>query len=82
MEEEEEEEYDMCQAIKEWIEDERKAGYEEGIKEGIKEGTEEVFKIIIRMNQKGYEIRQIAELVDCTEEKIAEVIAENRKIKK
>ena len=41
MEEEEEEEYDMCQAIKEWIEDERKAGYEEGIKEGIKEGIRE-----------------------------------------
>ena len=41
MEEEEEEEYDMCQAIREWIEDERKAGYEEGIKEGIKEGIRE-----------------------------------------
>ena len=76
MEEEEEEEYDMCQAIREWIEDERKAGYEEGIKEGIREGIEEGIEEACRTIRKaGFEPGQIAKIFGKTEEEVKAILA-------
>lgn len=80
MEEEEEEEYDMCQAIKEWIEDERKAGYEEGIKEGIKEGIREGIEEGIEeacrtIRKAGFEPGQIAKIFGKTEEEVKAILA-------
>lgn len=47
----EREEYDMCQALREWIEEERNAGIEEGIATGREEGKEEGIRALIEICQ-------------------------------
>lgn len=47
----EREEYDMCQALREWIEEERNAGIEEGIATGREEGREEGIRALIEICQ-------------------------------
>ncbi|MCH5344080.1 MAG: hypothetical protein J1E64_08575 [Acetatifactor sp.] len=70
----EKEEYDMCQAIREWSEEERnigrreglKAGIQKGIQTGIKQGEEEkTFTIVKNMLQRGMADKDIIAIAEC-----------------
>ena len=58
----EEEEYNMCQALKELMEDNRNEGRREGRNEGTLEKTKTVVK---NMLDRGYEIEDICAIAGC-----------------
>ena len=56
------EKYDMCQALKDWSEEERSEGRREGLKEGLKEGQEtKLIQLTQRKLRKGKTAEEIAE---------------------
>ena len=62
----EEEEYNMCQALEELMEDNRNEGRREGRNEGRNEGTLEKTKTVIKnMLDRGYEIEDICAIAGC-----------------
>ena len=62
----EEEEYNMCQALEELMEDNKNEGRREGRREGRNEGTLEKTKIVVRnMLDRGYEIEDICAIAGC-----------------
>ena len=70
----EEEEYNMCQALEELMEDNRNEGRREGRNEGRNEGTLEKTKIVIRnMLDRGYEIEDICAIAGCEASFVEEV---------
>ena len=75
---EEKEEYDMCQALREWSEEERAIGRQEGISlgisQGISQGNERKTNQVIRnMLARGYSDEDICVIAECTVGKIEEV---------
>ena len=75
---EEKEEYDMCQALREWSEEERAIGRQEGISlgisQGISQGNERKTNQVIRnMLARGYSDEDIRVIAECTVGKIEEV---------
>ena len=75
---EEQEEQNMCKAIEQMKENERKIGLEDGKRIGRELGEAE---IILRMYQKGYGSGQIAEMTDMEEERVKAIICMKLKIK-
>ena len=80
--EEDEEEYDMCQALREWAEEERNIGREEGRAEGQRTGftkgqrtgADEKTRIVVRnMLQRGMEDADIMAIAECDQEFIDKV---------
>ena len=74
----EEEEYNMCQALEELMEDNRnegrREGRTEGRREGRNEGTLEKTKIVVRnMLYRGYEIEDICAIAGCEASFVEEV---------
>jgi hypothetical protein len=61
VEKKEKEEYDMCLAIQQLIEDGKSEGIKEGIKEGMKEGTK---GLIRKKLQKGCSAEEIADILE------------------
>ena len=75
---EEKEEYDMCQALREWSEEERAIGRQEGISLGITQGREDNIRQVIRnMLARGYSDEDICVIAECTVEKIEEIRKES-----
>ena len=70
---EEEEEYDMCQAIREWAEEERSIGREEGREEGRREGRQKTRTIVRNMMKRGMSDADIMAIAECDQEFINEV---------
>ena len=65
--EENEEEYDMCQAIREWAEEERSIGREEGRQSGLMESR----RVIVRnMLMRGMTDDDIMAIAECDQELI------------
>lgn len=62
----EEEEYDMCQAMREWLEDERN----EGIQVGMQQGIVVIIKNMLRL---GAPIRDICAYTGYSEEQIRQI---------
>lgn len=62
----EEEEYDMCQAMREWLEDERN----EGIQAGVQQGITVIIKNMLRL---GAPIRDIHAYTGYSEEQIRQI---------
>ena len=75
---EEQEEQNMCKAIEQMKENERKIGLEDGKRIGRELGEAE---IILRMYQKGYGSDQIAEMTDMEEERVKAIICMKLEIK-
>ena len=75
---EEQEEQNMCKAIEQMKEKERKIGLEDGKRIGRELGEAE---IILRMYQKGYGSGQIAEMTDMEEERVKAIICMKLEIK-
>ena len=74
---EEEEEYDMCQAIREWAEEERSIGREEGRREGQQAGADEKTRTIVRnMLKRGMTDTDIMAIAECDQKFINEVRSE------
>lgn len=72
--EENEEEYDMCQAIREWAEEERSVGREEGRQEGRQAGLDEKTRDIVRnMLLRGMVDADIMAIAECDREVIDKV---------
>ena len=70
----EEEEYNMCQALEELMEDNRNEGRNEGRSEGRNEGTLEKTKTVVRnMLDRGYEIEDICAIAGCEAPFVEEV---------
>ena len=62
----EEEEYNMCQALEELMEDNRNEGRREGRNEGEMEGSLKKTKTVVRnMLDRGYEIEDICAIAGC-----------------
>ncbi|MCU6746036.1 hypothetical protein OCV77_16325 [Suilimivivens aceti] len=62
----EEEEYNMCQALEELMEERESVGEKRGRREGRNEGTLEKTKIVVRnMLDRGYEIEDICAIAGC-----------------
>ena len=74
----EQEEQNMCKAIEQMKEKERKIGLEDGKRIGRELGETE---IILRMYQKGYGSEQIAEMTDMEEERVKAIICMKLEIK-
>lgn len=71
---EEKEEYDMCQAVKEWAEEERGIGREEGIVKGRMLGEEEKTLIIVKnMLKRGMSDEDILAIAECSQEFLKQV---------
>ena len=71
---EEREEYDMCQAIREWAEEERSIGRAEGRKEGQQAGADEKTRTIVRnMLLRGMTDADIMAIAECDQEFIDKV---------
>ena len=75
---EEQGEQNMCEAIEQMKENERKIGLEDGKRIGRELGESE---IILRMYQKGYGSDQIAEMTDMEEERVKAIICMKLEIK-
>ena len=58
----EREEFDMCQAVREWAEEERKIGREEGLEKGREESRVTIVRNLIR---RGATDEDIAQIVEC-----------------
>ena len=70
----EEEEYNMCQALEELMEDNRTEGRREGRNEGRNEGTLEKTKTVVKnMLDRGYEIEDICAIAGCEAPFVEEV---------
>lgn len=68
------EEYDMCQAVKEWAEEERQIGKKEGRKAGRKEGREEIRAVVVRkLIRRGDTDEAIMQIVECSKEYLASI---------
>ena len=91
---EEQEEQNMCKAIEQMKENERKIGLEDGKRIGLEDGKRIGLEngkrigrelgeaeIILRMYQKGYGSGQIAEMTDMEEERVKAIICMKLKIK-
>ena len=66
----EKEEYDMCRAMREWMEEERNEGIQQGKAEGIREKQE----IIIRnMLARGFSDEDICALAECDLKTVEEI---------
>ena len=87
---EEQEEQNMCKAIEQMKENERKIGREIGLEDGKRIGLEDgkrigrelgEAEIILRMYQKGYGSGQIAEMTDMEEERVKAIICMKLEIK-
>lgn len=72
----------MCQAVKEWAEEERqigkkegrKAGRKQGRKQGRKEGREEIRAVVIRnLIRRGDTDEAIMQIVECSKEYLASI---------
>ena len=59
--EEDKEEYDMCQAIREWAEEERSIGHQEGRQEGLDEKTRTIVRNMLLRGMADTDIMAIAE---------------------
>lgn len=70
---EEKEGYNMCQALREWAEDERNAGRTEGIKEGIKENTIRLIEKVCKKISKGKSVPVIADELEEDEALITQI---------
>ena len=69
-----EEEYNMCQALEELMEDNRNEGRREGRNEGRNEGSLEKTKTVVRnMLDRGYEIEDICAIAGCEASFVEEV---------
>lgn len=66
----EEEEYDMCQAMREWLEDERNEGVQQGIQAGMQQGIMVIIKNMLRL---GAPIRDICAYTGYSEEQIRQI---------
>lgn len=64
------EEYDMCQALREWAEEERAIGRQEGISQENERKTNQVIR---NMLARGYSDEDICVIAECTVGKIEEV---------
>ena len=71
--EEDKEEYNMCQALREWAEEERSIGREEGRQEGLDEKTS---TIVRNMLLRGMAAADIMAIVECGQEVIDKVCSE------
>ena len=71
---EEKEEYDMCQALREWSEEERAIGRQEGISQENERKTNQVIR---NMLARGYSDEDICVIAECTVEKIEEIRKES-----
>ena len=91
---EEQEEQNMCKAIEQMKENERKIGLEDGKRIGLEDGKRIGLEngkrigrelgeaeIILRMYQKGYGSGQIAEMTDMEEERVKAIICMKLEIK-
>ena len=91
---EEQEEQNMCKAIEQMKENERKIGLEDGKRIGLEDGERIGLEngkrigrelgeaeIILRMYQKGYGSGQIAEMTDMEEERVKAIICMKLEIK-
>ena len=83
---EEQEEQNMCKAIEQMKEKERKIGLEDGKRIGLEDGKRigrelGEAEIILRMYQKGYGSGQIAEMTDMEEERVKAIICMKLEIK-
>ncbi len=91
---EEQEEQNMCKAIEQMKENERKIGLEDGKRIGLEDGKRIGLEdgkrigrelgeaeIILRMYQKGYSSDQIAEMTDMEEERVKAIICMKLEIK-
>lgn len=68
------EEYDMCQAVREWAEEERMIGKKEGRKVGRKEGREEIRAAIVRnLIRRGDTDEAIMQIAECSREYLASI---------
>ena len=68
------EEYDMCQAVREWAEEERQIGKKEGRKVGRKEGREEIRAAIVRnLIRRGDTDEAIMQIAECSREYLASI---------
>ena len=75
--EENEEGYDMCQALKEWAEEERSIGRKEGRAEGQQAGANEKTRIIVRnMLLRGMSDADIMVIAECDQEFIDKVCSD------
>lgn len=75
---ESEEKVDMCQAIKEMLEDERQAGIQSGMQAGIETGIQAAHEETIRrmLLKKKYSYEEIADLNDVSVETVKKIEAE------
>lgn len=68
--EENKEEYDMCQAVREWAEEERKIGRSEGRKEGE---ADKALVIIRNLLLRGTPVEEIMQITECDREFVEKV---------
>ena len=68
------EEYDMCQALREWAKEERAIGRQEGIIQGREDNIRQVIR---NMLARGYSDEDICVIAECTVEKIQEIRKES-----
>ena len=73
------EEYDMCQAMRELLADERAAGRKQGISQGISRGAEDKTRTVVsNMLARGMPDKDICAIAECTPEFIHTVRMEGR----
>ena len=68
------EEYDMCQALREWAKEERAIGQQEGTTQGREDNIRQVIR---NMLARGYSDENICVIAECTVEKIEEIRKES-----
>ena len=72
--EREQEECNMCQALREWIEEERNLGWAEGEAKGKAEGKAEELRIIVtNMLRRGMNDEDIMALTECNQKYVDEI---------
>ncbi len=64
----------MCQALREWAEEERAIGRREGITQGREDNIRQVIR---NMLARGYSDEDICVIAECTVEKIEEIRKES-----
>ena len=73
---EDREEYDMCQAVREWAEEERQIGRKEGRKEGREESRAAIVRNLILRGDTDESIMQV---VECSREYVATIRREQKR---
>ena len=71
--EENEEEFDMCQAMRELLADARAVGVNEGVSQGITQG---ITQVVTNMLKRGMSTEDICALAECSEDFVEKVRAE------